>query len=177
MVKQPPLTHTSNVLFLQGKKEEEEKKKKKKKTSAIPQLKIIYLFSCENTAHVTSRESYPSTWAQSQAGLPGGSEGKECKRHKFDPWVGKISWRRKWQRTPVFLPEKSHRHGISKNRTQLSNYTTQPGQLSQDTKGRGFRVAWRALRCQIETEQRHTVLAPQPCPLRAFRLWKTLVKE
>ena len=31
MVKQPPLTHTSNVLFLQGKKEEEEKKKKKKK--------------------------------------------------------------------------------------------------------------------------------------------------
>ena len=22
----------------------------------------------------------------------------------FDPWVGKIPWRRKWQRTPVFLP-------------------------------------------------------------------------
>ena len=25
----------------------------------------------------------------------------------FDPWVGKISWRRKRQPTPVFLPEKS----------------------------------------------------------------------
>ena len=24
----------------------------------------------------------------------------------FDPWVGKIPWRRKLQPTPVFLPEK-----------------------------------------------------------------------
>ena len=27
----------------------------------------------------------------------------------FDPWVGKIPWRRKWQPTPVFLPGESHR--------------------------------------------------------------------
>ena len=27
---------------------------------------------------------------------------------EFDPWVGKISWRRPWQPTPVFLPGKSH---------------------------------------------------------------------
>ena len=27
----------------------------------------------------------------------------------FDPWVGKITWRRAWQYTPVFLPGKSHR--------------------------------------------------------------------
>ena len=27
---------------------------------------------------------------------------------KFDPWVGKIPWRRKWQSTPVVLPGKSH---------------------------------------------------------------------
>ena len=26
----------------------------------------------------------------------------------FDPWVGMIHWRRKWQPTPVFLPRKSH---------------------------------------------------------------------
>ena len=26
----------------------------------------------------------------------------------FNPWVCKIPWRRKWQPTPVFLPEKSH---------------------------------------------------------------------
>ena len=33
-----------------------------------------------------------------------------CRRHKrdgFDPWVGKILWRRKWQSTPVFLSGKS----------------------------------------------------------------------
>ena len=47
--------------------------------------------------------------------IPGGTSGKEpacqCRRHKscrFDPWVGKIPWRRKWQPTPVFLPEESH---------------------------------------------------------------------
>ena len=26
----------------------------------------------------------------------------------FDPWVGKILWSKKWQSTPVFLPEKFH---------------------------------------------------------------------
>ena len=26
----------------------------------------------------------------------------------FDPWVGKILWRRIWQPTTVFLPGKSH---------------------------------------------------------------------
>ena len=26
----------------------------------------------------------------------------------FDPWVGKIPWRREWQPTAVFLPGKSH---------------------------------------------------------------------
>ena len=29
-------------------------------------------------------------------------------RDRFDPWVGKISWSRAWQRTPVFLPGESH---------------------------------------------------------------------
>ena len=27
---------------------------------------------------------------------------------RFDPWVRKIPWRRKWQPTPVFLPGKSY---------------------------------------------------------------------
>ena len=26
----------------------------------------------------------------------------------FDPWVGKIPWRRKWQPVPILLPGKSH---------------------------------------------------------------------
>ena len=29
-------------------------------------------------------------------------------RHGFNPWVLKISWRRVWQPTPVFLPGESH---------------------------------------------------------------------
>ena len=48
-------------------------------------------------------------------GFPGGLVVKEstcqcrsCRKHWFDPWVGKIPWRRKWQPTPVFLPGESH---------------------------------------------------------------------
>ena len=32
----------------------------------------------------------------------------QCGRPGFNPWVRKISWRRKCQPTPVFLPGKSH---------------------------------------------------------------------
>ena len=32
----------------------------------------------------------------------------QCRRPRFNPWVEKIPWRRKWQPTPVFLPGKSH---------------------------------------------------------------------
>ena len=35
-------------------------------------------------------------------------QGRTHKRCRFDPWVGKISWRRTWQPTPVFMPGKSH---------------------------------------------------------------------
>ena len=69
------------------------------------------------------------------SGLPRWLRGKElacqCRRREFDPWVGKIRWRRKWQPTPVFLPGKSHGqrhlagHGITKSRTRLSKWTTE----------------------------------------------------
>ena len=32
----------------------------------------------------------------------------QCRRPGFNPWVGKIPWRRKWQPTPVLLPGKFH---------------------------------------------------------------------
>ena len=48
-------------------------------------------------------------------GLPRWYSGKESayqrrrrKRHRFDPWVGKVPCRRKRQPTPVFLPGKFH---------------------------------------------------------------------
>ena len=48
--------------------------------------------------------------------LPKWLSGKESscrrRRHVFDPWVGKISWRRKWHPIPIFLPRESHEHRI-----------------------------------------------------------------
>ena len=46
--------------------------------------------------------------------FPGGASGRvrlpmqETQETGFGPWVGKIPWSRKWQPTPVFLPEKFH---------------------------------------------------------------------
>ena len=85
---------------------------------------------------------YPSLkgWLKKQwcvffpGGFLGGSDGKvsayNVGRPGFNPWVGKISWRRKWQPTPVFLPGKSHEWGacrlqsIPESWTQLSDWTT-----------------------------------------------------
>ena len=70
-------------------------------------------------------------------GLPRWCSGKESacqcgrrKRHRFDPWVGKIPWRRKRQPTLVFLPGESHGQRsltghspwIAKSRTRLSDW-------------------------------------------------------
>ena len=67
-------------------------------------------------------------------GFPSGASGKEpaclCRGHKrcrFDPWVGKIPWRKAWQPTPVFLPGESHQqrsrgatgHRVAENQTRL----------------------------------------------------------
>ena len=45
-------------------------------------------------------------------GLPWWLSGKEsackCRRCRFNPWVRKIPWKRRWQPTLVFLPGKSH---------------------------------------------------------------------
>ena len=51
-------------------------------------------------------------WASTHLGFPGDSDGKEsacnARDPRFDPWVGKTTWRRAWQPTPVFLPGESH---------------------------------------------------------------------
>ena len=66
-------------------------------------------------------ESYMTEWLNwtelflDKWAFPGGTSGKEspwkCRRHKrpgFDPQIGKISWRKAWQPTPVCLPRDSH---------------------------------------------------------------------
>ena len=73
-------------------------------------------------------------------GFPGGASGKEptcqCRRHKscrFDPWVGKIPWRRAWQPTLVFLPGESP-------------WTKDPGRL-QSIGSQVVRQDWSNLAC------------------------------
>ena len=62
----------------------------------------------EGTTHTPNMQHY-------LRGFPRGDSGKDstcqCRGRKglrFDPWVKKTSWRRKWQSTPVFLPGESH---------------------------------------------------------------------
>ena len=68
--------------------------------------------------------------------FPGGSDSEvsayQCGRPGFNPWVGKISWRRKWQLTSVFLPGKIPwteepvgytLQGVAKSWTQLCDFT------------------------------------------------------
>ena len=102
----------------------------------------------------------PDKWGYSVIGRTGSASGKEsacqhrrCRILGFDPWVGKIPWRRKWQYTPVFLPGKSHGQrslvGHSpwgcKSRTRLKRLSTQarsqepspscPGEKGEQTVG------------------------------------------
>ena len=65
------------------------------------------------------------------AGLPEWLSSKDpacqCRRHRrrgFNPWVGKIPWRRERLPTPVFRPGEFHCivHGVAKSRTRLSNF-------------------------------------------------------
>ena len=48
---------------------------------------------------------------------------RRCRRHGFDPWVGKILWRRKWQPTAVSLPGECH------GQRSLAGYS--PGDLRE----------------------------------------------
>ena len=101
-------------------------------------------------------------------GFPGGASGKEstcqCRTHKrcgFDPWVGKIPWRRAWQPTPVFLAGEFHGqrslvgyivHGVAKSWTWLK-------QLSTDT--HISQVKLRISKGQLRVDAR-TCAQPQP---------------
>ena len=48
----------------------------------------------------------------------------QCGRPGFDPWVGKVPWRRERLPTPVFCPGEFHGYSpyIGKSRTRLSNF-------------------------------------------------------
>ena len=78
---------------------------------------ICYMSHCEKTTPVKLINIYVSQnyLLPLLLGLPWWLSGKEstcqCRRQKrlgFNPSVRKIPWRRRWQPSPVFLPEESH---------------------------------------------------------------------
>ena len=75
-------------------------------------------------------------------GFPGGSVVKNMpamqrrRKHRFDPWVGKIPWRRAWQPTPVFLPGESH------GQRSLEGYSPQGHKESDTTEATKHNTAY-----------------------------------
>ena len=81
----------------------------------------------------------------------------QYRRPGFNHWVGKISWRREWQPTPVFLPGESHgqrslegyspqSHKEPDTNEQLTNtFPFLETLLTSDSQARGGIVFWERL--------------------------------
>ena len=63
---------------------------------------VIYAFVYEQSILIISWASHVAQCKESACQF------RRSKRHGFNPWVGKIPCKRKWQPTPVCLPEESH---------------------------------------------------------------------
>ena len=68
----------------------------------------IYLFVCLFIQPVLRTCYVLGTGYRLPKWLSGKESTYQYRRHRFNSWVRKIHWRRKWQPTPVLLPEKSH---------------------------------------------------------------------
>ena len=86
--------------------------------------------------NLLSKQQFPSTEYKNSFHLPWWLRRQsvclQCGRPRFSPWVGKISWRRKWLPTPVSLPGEARGwrslaggawRGVTKSWTRLSNST------------------------------------------------------
>ena len=63
-------------------------------------------------------KKYSSFFFLTEVKLHGGSDSKEFACSAGDPWVGKISWRKEWQPTPVILP------GETQGQRRLMDYSS-----------------------------------------------------
>ena len=80
-------------------------------TTAEGSLKLWFHFNFINVLEVLWKYCINKRWIHIQRWLSHKESTYQCRRHKrlrFDLWVEKIPWRRKWQPTPLFLPGKSH---------------------------------------------------------------------
>ena len=83
-------------------------------------------------------------------GFPGGAveSACQCRRLRFDPWVRKTPWRRKWQPTPVFLPGESH------GQSSLVGYSPRGGEESGVTEAN--ERAWKEIHSERKNEPPQT---------------------
>ena len=58
--------------------------------SSMAKPDIVTVWECLNL-HAEANHYFPTRWHS------GKESTCQCRRHRFDPWVGKIPWRRNWQ--------------------------------------------------------------------------------
>ena len=65
--------------------------------------------SLESVSYIGRRKGFSLIYCD--RGFPKESfcQCRRCSKHRFNPWVGKTPWSRKWQPTSIFLPGKYHR--------------------------------------------------------------------
>ena len=77
------------------------------KTDPVSILLALTVCKCSSLV-LSSRKSLPYVCEEEPraSGLTGAHHegGRASPRRRFDLWMGKSPWRRKWQPTPVFLP-------------------------------------------------------------------------
>ena len=81
--------------------------------------------SDDSYSYLTLCHKYRVSWASQ--GLSGKEFACQCKRHRFNPWVRKVLWRRKWQPTPRKFPciyKNIHRYTNSEYPLFLKNTVT-----------------------------------------------------
>ena len=117
---------------------------------------VPFLFRAQSSYLVWSKVDIFKVNLLMSTGFRGGASGKEpaCwskrrRRHGFDPWVGKIPWRKKWQPTLVLFSEKSNRQRSLEGYSPQDLKETWLKRLSMYTHWLAYMVC--------ETLRRHTI--------------------
>ena len=121
-------------------------------SSHVNQLMFLaYTVKC---MHPPQMGGGTSVTLQYSVGFPKWGSGKEsacrCRRLRFNPWVRKSPWCRKWQLTPEFLPGKFH------GQRSLEGYSPWVRQESDITE-------WLSMHAQYCIEYSIFILSPE-CP-------------
>ena len=119
-------------------------------SSSTPLFSILLHSRSKQVAYILLFYLKPTHQGLHQVVLSGKEllcQGRRCKKHRFNPCVGMIPWRRVWQPTLIFLPGKSHGQILrlflpSKETEQiLQRKTNNPGALTQQ---KGLAIKMRA---------------------------------